>query len=304
MRVSPVSLTFTSGNWPEPQTVTVRAVEDEDALADGVVRLTHEVSGGDYGSETAAGVGVTIIENDTPTLSIADARGAEGSGDLLFEVVLSQASSGGGDGGLRDGGRDGGVGGIGLHRGRAGTLTFSIGGDDGTVDDFGLTVLDDGEDEEEEETFTVELSGASERDAGGREARRVRSRTTTIRRWRRGSGRRATTAAEGGSSAVVAVELSGDPERTVEIAVTAAGANGADSGDYTVTGTTVTFGSGETAKEVTVAAVDDRVDDDGESVTLGLGTLPAGVTAGNPATAVVTLVDNDDAGRGGGSAGH
>ena len=103
-------------------------------------------------------------------------------------------------------------------------------------------------------------------------------------------------AAEGGSSAVVAVELSGDPERTVEIAVTAAGANGADSGDYTVTGTTVTFGSGETAKEVTVAAVDDRVDDDGESVTLGLGTLPAGVTEGSPATTMVTLVDNDERG--------
>ena len=95
VRVNPVRLTFTSGNWSEAQRVTVRAEEDEDALADGVVRLTHAVSGGDYGSETAAGgVGDDPVEKDEPELSIVDARVAsEGSGGLLFEVSLNTASS-------------------------------------------------------------------------------------------------------------------------------------------------------------------------------------------------------------------
>ena len=62
--VSPESLTFTAGNWSEPQEVTVRAAEDADALADAEVTVRHAVSG--YGAvTTAAAVTVTIVENDT-----------------------------------------------------------------------------------------------------------------------------------------------------------------------------------------------------------------------------------------------
>ena len=42
-------LTFTRANWSEPQTVTVAAGHDHDALADAVVTLTNTASGGDYG---------------------------------------------------------------------------------------------------------------------------------------------------------------------------------------------------------------------------------------------------------------
>ena len=288
VRVSPERLTFTSGNWSEAQMVTVRAEEDEDALADGVVRLTHTVSGSDYEGETAAGVGVTVVENDTPTLSIADARGVEGSGELLFEVVLSQASSGvvtveyATADGTAESGAD--------YTETTGTLTFAA-ETTGPLT-IRVAITNDGDDEEEEERFTVELSGESGAALGNpRATGTIEDDDDPAVEVRFGAA--SYEAAEGGSSAVVAVELSGDPEREVEIVVTAAAGNGADSGDYTVSGTTVTFGSGETSKEVTVAAVDDRVDDDGESVTLGLGTLPAGVTEGSPATAVVTLVDND-----------
>ena len=255
------------------------------------MRLTHAVSGGDYGSETAAGVGVTVIENDTPTLSIADASGVEGSGELLFEVELSQAGSAvvTVDYATADGTAESGV----DYTETTGTLTFAA-ETTGPLT-IRVAITDDGADEAEEETFRVELSGESGAALGDASA------TGTIEddddpavAVRFGA---ASYAAVEGGSAVVTVELSVDPEREVEIAVTAAGENGADSGDYTVTGATVTFGSGETSKEVTVAAVDDRVDDDGERVTLGLGTpLPDGVTAGSPATAVVTLEDNDKRG--------
>ena len=70
VRVSPSELTFTTVNWNEPQTVTVTAVEDADAAPDAVVTLTHAVTG--YGPVTeAAGVAVTIMDNDMASSSIA-----------------------------------------------------------------------------------------------------------------------------------------------------------------------------------------------------------------------------------------
>ncbi len=64
-------LTFTTDNWNTAQTVTVTAVEDDDAVAGRRdVTLTHTASGGDYGSVAAKTVTVTITENDTAGLTI------------------------------------------------------------------------------------------------------------------------------------------------------------------------------------------------------------------------------------------
>ena len=63
-------LTFTRANWSEPQTVTVAAGHDHDALADAVVTLTNTASGGDYGA-VSAGVEVTIAEDDSPALALS-----------------------------------------------------------------------------------------------------------------------------------------------------------------------------------------------------------------------------------------
>ena len=53
------------------------------------------------------------------------------------------------------------------------------------------------------------------------------------------------------------------------------------------------FASGQTERTFTFSATDDTEDDDGESVTLGFGTLPAGVTAGSPNEATVSISDDD-----------
>ena len=56
----------------------------------------------------------------------------------------------------------------------------------------------------------------------------------------------------------------------------------------------VTFDSGESSKSFTFTAAHDTVDDDGESVKLSFGaSLPAGVSAGTPATSTVTITDDD-----------
>ena len=56
------TLTFTTDAWNTPQTVTVTANHDDDAVADDPVVLTHTVSGGDYEDVTVADVKVTITE--------------------------------------------------------------------------------------------------------------------------------------------------------------------------------------------------------------------------------------------------
>ena len=101
------------------------------------------------------------------------------------------------------------------------------------------------------------------------------------------------TAAEGGAAATVTVRLSAAPTRSIDIPFAATGATGAAVEDYSVP-RSVAFAADDTEQTFTVTAVDDDADDDGETVTLTLGyLLPGGVSAGSPATATVTLTDND-----------
>ena len=92
----------------------------------------------------------------------------------------------------------------------------------------------------------------------------------------------------------VTVTLSANPERTVVIPIEKANQGGATTADYSGVPSNVTFDSGETSKSFTFTAAHDTVDDDGESVLLSFGaTLPAGVSAGTPATSTVTITDDD-----------
>ena len=106
------------------------------------------------------------------------------------------------------------------------------------------------------------------------------------------------TAVEGGSGALVAVDVSPAPNGSLFIPITATGGGGAEAGDFTISPATLTFNSGETSKNVTVTAVDDAVDDDGETVTLGFGTLPssASTVGALQTTITVGLTDNDERG--------
>ncbi len=66
----PATLTFTTLNWQDTQTVTVTATEDDDGAEDRAT-VTHTVSGGDYGSVTAANVDITVTDNDTRGVTIS-----------------------------------------------------------------------------------------------------------------------------------------------------------------------------------------------------------------------------------------
>ncbi|MYI25206.1 MAG: hypothetical protein F4109_07225, partial [Gammaproteobacteria bacterium] len=89
------------------------------------------------------------------------------------------------------------------------------------------------------------------------------------------------------------VRLNGRPERRVDIPIRASGGGGADSGDYELSASRVTFSATQTSRSFKVTATDDDVDDDGEWLSLSFGRLPAGVAAGSTATERVDLIDND-----------
>ena len=97
-----------------------------------------------------------------------------------------------------------------------------------------------------------------------------------------------------GDDVTVTVTLSADPERTVTIPITATNQGGATSADYTGVPANVTFNSGDTSKTFTFTATQDAVDDGGESVLLGFGTLPVLVTEGGTATSTMSITDDDD----------
>ena len=97
-----------------------------------------------------------------------------------------------------------------------------------------------------------------------------------------------------GDTVAVKVKLNVNPERTVTIPLTTTNQSGATGADYSGVPASVTFQSGDTEKSFTFRAAQDTVNDDGESVKLSFGALPAGVTAGARDEATVSIVDNDD----------
>ena len=88
----PASLTFSTSTWSTAQTVTVSAKQDDDAIDEEQVTITHTVSGADYGSVRASDVAVTVTDDDDPAVRVSFEQGAysvaEGSG-VTVKVQLS-----------------------------------------------------------------------------------------------------------------------------------------------------------------------------------------------------------------------
>ena len=94
-----------------------------------------------------------------------------------------------------------------------------------------------------------------------------------------------------GDSVQVTVRLTPVSATEVQIPLTAEPGMGAEAADYSGIPPSVTFAPEETEQSFYLQAAADEEADDGETVVLGFGTLPAAVAAGDPATATVTLQD-------------
>ena len=170
------------------------------------------------------------------------------------------------------------------------TLTFAPGI---TEQKIQVTVINDALDEEEEnETFTVTLTDPNNASLD------VSSGTVTIADDDdpavTASFKQASYSVAEGSTVEITVTLSADPEREVTVLLTHVPQGDTGSGDYSGVPGSLVFQDGDTEKSFTFTAAADDIDDDGESVALGFGTMPDRVTAG--ATATVSITDDDTAG--------
>ena len=95
------------------------------------------------------------------------------------------------------------------------------------------------------------------------------------------------------SKVTVQVSLSAGPERTVTIPLTETLMNEISDGDYDGVPTDVEFAAGQTEATFTVTASMDEEDDGGERIEIGFGELPVGVTAADPSTTSVAIVDGN-----------
>ena len=312
----PESLTFTTETWNNAQPVTVSAKEDDDDTADEAATVTHTVSGADYEDVTAADVEVTVIDNDDPQVTVsfgaASYTVAEGgtvevtvtlSADPEREVVIPLTRYGREEAAVDtnfNGSLDDYASSATDYSGVPESVTFESGdtsktftfeATDDTVDDDGESVklgfgamptgvtvdttIPDGE-TQARDTATVSITDDD------------KPALVTVNFEQDGY-----TVAEGGA-VTVKVTLSDDPEMTVTVPLTATEQDGATTADYSGVPASLTFNSGDTEKEFTFGAEADEVDDDGESVKLGFGTLPAGVASGDTAESTVSITDDDD----------
>ena len=97
-----------------------------------------------------------------------------------------------------------------------------------------------------------------------------------------------------GGSVTVTLKLDLEPERVVTIPIGITALGGVSDEDYTLSADSVTFLSNQTTQTVTLAATDDREDDNGEGVQLDLAqSLPAGVSLDSRFTTTIDIVDDD-----------
>ncbi len=96
-----------------------------------------------------------------------------------------------------------------------------------------------------------------------------------------------------GSPEDIRVELTADPERTVEIPLNRVELGGATDADYSGVPASVTFNSGETKQAIPFFAIDDGENDDGEAVRLSFGALPDDVTARGITRTDIGITDDD-----------
>jgi len=98
--VNTSTLTFTTGNWNTPQTVTVTAPEDSDVVSENVtvtIAVDDPSSDDDYDTVANVLVNVSVTDNDSAGFSITESSGStavtEGGATDSFDVVLTAQPS-------------------------------------------------------------------------------------------------------------------------------------------------------------------------------------------------------------------
>ena len=89
LRLVPDTLTFTTSDWATPQTVSVMALDD--GIAGGAPPenfVTHQVSGGDYGSVTVPDIQALVTDTTKAFVYLEGGQASESDGYVEFTVTV------------------------------------------------------------------------------------------------------------------------------------------------------------------------------------------------------------------------
>ena len=292
--VTPTILTFTTGNWATAQTVTVTAEQDNNA-DDETVDVSYTAASTDTAYNNLAGdvVTVTVTDDEVAGVTIVLAASllspvGEGGTGTYTVVLASEPSET-----VTVTATSGDTGAVTVTPPTI--LTFTTGN---WATAQTVTVTAEQDNNADDETVDVSYTAASTDTAYNLTGDVVTVTVTDdeVAAVSVSFGASAYSVSEGGTTAAVTVELSAFPGRQVVVPITVTKQGDTSAGDYLAAPAMLTFAADVTEQSFTFTAVDDRVDDDGESVVLSFGTLPSGVSAGEPSTATVTIADNDTAG--------
>ena len=286
------SLTIKAGQ--RTATIRVRVIDDRVAEEDETFTVTLSKA---TGAAIADAEGVGTIRDDDgvipppplPALRINDSAVDEDAGTAEFTVRMSAASTEAVSVGYATSDRTAEAGFD--YTSTSGTLTMTAGL---TVATIAVTVLDD-DVAEGQEAFAVTLSGATGATiADGEGIGTIRDDDLPAVSVSFGA---ASYQVVEGESVEVAVVLAPAVSRSVTVPLTHLPGEGATEADYSGVPEGLVFESLETRRTFRILATADAETEEGESVALGFGTLPAGVTAGATATSTVSLEDSGFSGR-------
>ncbi len=303
--LSPASLTFTSSNWNQAQTVTVTAVNDDTDNA-GDVRtghITHAVVAGssDYTGVNAANVSVTVNDEDgEPTLSIDAPTVTEGDSStttLTFKITLSPASGKPVSVAYADATTGTATSATDYAAISSGTLNFAAGETEKTID---ITVNGD-EIDEPDETIVLRLSspsnatfsgGSTTLDGTGMITDNDAAPTVSV-----GDAVAVTEGDSGTRDMSFEVSLSAASGRAITVPYTLTG-TGTGGSDYeTPASTSLSIPAGDTRGTIIVKVKGDTLDELNETVivTLGVPTHATVSTVEGAGTGTGTITDDDAA---------
>ena len=278
---APGSLTIAAGSARGTITVTTRVDGEREPEETLEVRLG---SASTVGAATVEGrpAAVTIVDVDSRTITVADAEGEEGAGELEFEVSLMKPSSLAvavsyrTEDGTATAGED--------YEAAAGTLTIAAGQTGATIR---VQVVDDELDEADRETFSIRLSDpvAGKLAAGATAVGRIRDDDDP-------PGISIADAVAGESAGEITFPVTLERRSGLPVAVSYRTEDGtATAGeDYEAAAGALTIAAGQTGGTITVQVVHDTLKEPDETFRVRLSVAGELVAA-----ATGTIVDDDEA---------
>ena len=285
--VSPSSLSFTTGNWNTPQTVTVTAVDD--AVAEGVhsSTITHTGSSSDtnYAGIGISSLSASITDNDTAGVTITESGGTtnvtEGGATDTYTVMLHSQPTASVTVTISTDGKT---------TVSPTSLTFTT-GNWSTARTVTVTAVDDTVAEGSHSSSITHSAASTDSNYSGISVDGVTAGITDNDTAYVNFSLAAGSALESAGTMTVTVTLSTTSTSDVTVPFTLSG-TASSPADYTVTASPVTILAGQLSTTITITMVDDLIHEPNETVILTMGN-PTNGTKGTVTVHTATITDNE-----------